>query len=346
MNPQNQGVIREKLNYLDTLKFTKPANTKKRKENPIQIKYEEPNGTNTKFDRNNKRNFEYIWNKILEMREKRDATVDLVGCHVAPDKNAPKEIQDFQLLIALIISVQNREESTYAAVQRLKQHGLNAQNIYNTDEGKILDIIGGVNFNKTKAKNIKNVTTLIVEKYDGIVPNRWDVLLTFPGVGNKIAVLYLNFGHGLEVGIGVDTHVHRISNRLGLVHTKLPDQTRVELESFVPKKYWSDYNVLFVGFGQQICLPINPKCQKCLLNNICPEGKKKLEGVNENIEIKSLKKHKKNQDPINEKEASNEKIEINLKKEETDGSKENSMVVEYLLKKASQKVETARKLEI
>ncbi len=320
MNPENRDVIQEKLNYLETMKF----NPKKRKENPIQIKYEEPNKTNlkvdsqkTKFDANNKRNFEYIWNKIQEMREKRDSVVDVMGCHCAHDRNAPKEIRDFQLLVALIISVQNREESTYAAVQRLKQHGLNAQNIYNTDESKILEIIGGVNFNKTKAKNIKNAATLIVEKYDGVVPNKWDVLLTFPGVGNKIAVLFLNFGHGLEVGIGVDTHVHRISNRLGLVHTKLPDQTRVELESFVPKKYWSEYNVLFVGFGQQICLPINPKCEKCLLNNICPEGKKKLEGENENVEIKSLKKHKKNQRSEME---TLEKIEINLnlKKEKTE----------------------------
>lgn len=336
MDAPGQSIIQEKLDYLDTLKFTASSRTsKKRKDNPIEIKYEEKDPTSnlkknsqdteSQLHKDNRNNFQYIFDKVKEMRKEKNATVDTCGCHTVRDPNDPIDVQDFQLLIALIISVQNREESTHAAVGRLKEYGLSVENLYKTSEEKILEIIGGVNFNKTKARYIKKAAEIIMERYDKKVPSKWQQLLTFPGVGNKIAVLQLNIAHNMNVGIGVDTHVHRIANRLGLARSKSPDQTRVQMEAYVPKEDWSDINQLFVGFGQQICNPITPKCHTCLLNDICPEGKKRLEYIEAvkrgdiQAEVKVTKKRKTTKN--NEVKVKEEKITISLN-EKSDTSNE------------------------
>ena len=104
------------------------------------------------------------------------------------------------------------------------------------------------------------------------MPTELDQILKFPGVGYKVAILYLKNAEGKIEGIGVDSNVHRVVNRLELVDTKNADQTRLDLESFVDRKHWEGFNRLFVGFGQQICMPRNPRCNVCLLNNICPQA--------------------------------------------------------------------------
>jgi len=299
----SQDPLQVKLDFLDTMKFSSRTTrtTRKRKENPIEIKYEETTKSNLKekiIEKetpkpiNNRANFSKIYEKIKEMRKDLDAAVDEYGCHMNADTKALKDVQDFQLLVSLLISVQNRDESTAKAMERLKEFGLNAENINNTDEAKVLEVMGGVNFNKGKAKYIKAAAKLVVEKYNGKVPNDWSLLLSFPGVGNKIAIIFLNTAFNMNVGIGVDTHVHRVCNRIGLVNTKTPDQTRVELESFIPKDEWSKINNWFVGFGQQICLPIIPKCGGCLINDICNEGRKNLSGETKEkfMEKKKVKK--------------------------------------------------------
>jgi len=341
-NKSQQNNVHVKTDYIDCLKAANASSrtSKKRKDNPIEIKYEtttneinlKSDQNEVKLDKNNKNNFVYMFEKIKEMRKNLTAPVDTMGCHCCPDKKAPKDVWDFQLLVSLMLSVQTKDEATFKAMTKLKENNLTVESINKMDESKILELISGVNFNKTKAKNIKAAAKLITEKYNKKVPKDWKQLLEFPGIGNKITVLYLNIAYHMNVGIGVDTHVHRISNRVGWVNTKLPEQTRVELEKFVPKEYWSDINHWMVGFGQETCQPINPKCEVCLLNNVCPEGKRKMRYVKkgkgeeavdmEDFVMKYTKKKKGNEVGGN-KEG---KIKITVKKKDGKEDEKNENV--------------------
>lgn len=244
--------------------------TKKKKVSPLDSELE------NSFLHENRKDFDYVYEKIKEMRKNKNAPVDTSGCDTCADPTASKEERDFQILVALLLSVQNRDESTALAVEKFIKHGLTLEKVYQMTEEEIRQIVSNVNFNRKKARHIKQATSLIIEKYGGEIPDKLNELLAFPGIGYKIAILYLNSAHALNVGIGVDTHVHRISNRLGWVNTKLPDKTRLELESFIPKSHWTEINHYLVGFGQQICLPISPKCQSCLLSDRCPFVQKNL----------------------------------------------------------------------
>lgn len=125
-----------------------------------------------------------------------------------------------------------------------------------------------VGFYKTKARTILYICREIVEKYDSRVPDDIDELLNLKGVGRKTANLVVTLGYG-KPGICVDTHVHRISNRLGYIKTKTPYETEMVLRGKLPKKYWIEYNDILVAFGQHLCRPISPKCSVCPVENYC-----------------------------------------------------------------------------
>ena len=125
-----------------------------------------------------------------------------------------------------------------------------------------------VGFYKTKARTVKNIARRLVADYDSVVPDSIDELLTFKGVGRKTANLVVTLGYGKK-GICVDTHVHRVSNRLGLVETTTAEQTEFALMEVLPDKYWIGYNELLVSFGQQVCKPISPHCSTCPLQKKC-----------------------------------------------------------------------------
>jgi endonuclease-3 len=126
---------------------------------------------------------------------------------------------------------------------------------------------------------LKKTCQVLKDQYDGDIPKTVKELCQLPGVGPKMAHLTMNIAWKEVSGIGVDTHVHRISNRLGWVKkaTKNPEETRVELESWLPREHWIEVNLLLVGFGQQTCLPVSPRCQQCLNNKLCPFGVKELQ---------------------------------------------------------------------
>ena len=132
--------------------------------------------------------------------------------------------------------------------------------VMKTSEKDLNEYISAVGFHNKKAKYIKDTTKVIVEKYKGIVPQKLDELLDFPGVGPKMAHLLLQISFDQVEGISVDTHVHRISNRLKWVknETLLPEKTAVALEDWLPRTHWGDINDLLVGFGQTICKPLRP----------------------------------------------------------------------------------------
>ena len=123
-------------------------------------------------------------------------------------------------------------------------------------------------FYKTKARNLRRICQELLDRFQGKVPNDLDVLLSLPGVGRKTANLVITLGFG-EAGICVDTHVHRVSNRLGYVNTKTPDQTETALREKLPAEYWIEYNDLLVTWGQNICRPISPFCSRCAIRDYC-----------------------------------------------------------------------------
>ncbi|XP_046434167.1 endonuclease III-like protein 1 isoform X1 [Neodiprion fabricii] len=215
-----------------------------------------------------------ILDNILEMRKNHTAPVDSMGCHMCSDPNANPSDARFQVLVALMLSSQTKDEVTHAAMKKLKSHGCTPGNIKITSKETLGQLIYPVGFWRRKAEYIKKTTDILLQQYGGDIPKTVEGLCKLPGVGPKMAHLCMQVAWGEASGIGVDTHVHRISNRLGWVRkpTKTPEQTRVQLQSWLPKEKWVEVNYILVGFGQEICLPVRPKCSDCLNVNICPYG--------------------------------------------------------------------------
>ncbi|XP_075230730.1 nth-like DNA glycosylase 1 isoform X2 [Lycorma delicatula] len=232
-------------------------------------------------------NWEEVLKNIREMRKDQSAPVDDMGCHKTMDETASPKEKRYQALVSLMLSSQTKDQTTYATMLKLREHGLTVDNILNTDDESLANLINKVGFWRIKAKNIKRTTQILKDEYDGDIPDTVDKLLKLPGVGPKMAHLCMTTAWGKVHGIGVDTHVHRISNRLKWVpkQTSNPEQTRIALESWLPPKLWFEVNHLMVGFGQQICLPRNPKCETCLNKKICPTGKSELKHKNKKNKI-------------------------------------------------------------
>lgn len=178
----------------------------------------------------------------------------------------------FVVLISTILSQRTRDENTIKATNKLFSVYKTPKEIAKAPLEKLEEIIKEVGFYKVKAERIKEVSRIIAEKYNNKAPDNIKELLKLPGVGRKTANCVLVYGYNKHA-IPVDTHVHRISNRLGLVKTKSPEETEKELIKIIPKEYWRELNSLFVKFGQIICKPINPRCNECPLANICPSKK-------------------------------------------------------------------------
>jgi endonuclease-3 len=175
----------------------------------------------------------------------------------------------FRVLVSCIMSLRTRDTVTYPVAKKLFSIAKTPRQIANMPLRKLEDMIRPVNFYRTKAKRIKQIAKEIVERHNGKVPNNFDELIKFKGVGRKTANIVMVYGHGSRNHIPVDIHLHRIPNRIGWVNTKKPEQTEQELRRIVPKRYWMDINDIFVRFGQSICLPRNPRCGQCPVNGYC-----------------------------------------------------------------------------
>lgn len=175
----------------------------------------------------------------------------------------------FKVLIATKLSLRTKDETTAVASERLFAVADTPEAMLALSEKKIQKLIYPVGFYKTKAKTIKRVCKILLEAYDGVVPDEIDELVTLPGVGRKTANLVLIEGYK-KLAMCVDTHVHRISNRWNYVTTKNPDETETALRATLPKKYWIRYNELLVSFGQHRCHPVSPRCSTCPIKQQCP----------------------------------------------------------------------------
>lgn len=178
----------------------------------------------------------------------------------------------FRVLIATVLSQRTRDEVTDRAAEKLFSKFGDCSALASADTGDIEDLIREVGFYRMKAPRVKEIARMIDNDFKGKVPDDMDTLLTLPGVGRKTANCVLVYGFGIDA-VAVDTHVHRISNRLGLVRTKKPQETELELSRVLPKKYWRDINELLVRFGQDICRPMGPKCPLCPVSEMCPSRK-------------------------------------------------------------------------
>jgi endonuclease III len=176
----------------------------------------------------------------------------------------------FLILVSCILSLRTKDSVSLPASQRLFEHAQTPQALLLLSPSTIEKLIYPTGFYRQKTKQILKICTVLLKQYHGTVPNTPAELMTLPGVGPKTTNLVLAEGFGIPA-ICVDTHVHRISNRLGLVTTKTPEQTEEALKKLLPQEYWSEYNKLMVMWGQNICVPISPKCSICPLLPLCPQ---------------------------------------------------------------------------
>lgn len=174
----------------------------------------------------------------------------------------------FFILISTILSLRTKDDVTAKASQRLFSIAETPEEMMRLDIEEIEEAIYPVGFYHNKARTIKEVCKTLIEKYNGRVPDDLDELLKLKGVGRKTANLVITLGYN-KLGICVDTHVHRISNRLGYVRTKTPEETEFSLREKLPIEYWIEYNDLLVTLGQTICHPVSPKCSKCPILEYC-----------------------------------------------------------------------------
>jgi endonuclease-3 len=209
------------------------------------------------------------------MRARVLAPVDTMGCETLADRTRSPLDRRLQTLIALMLSSQTKDTVTAAAMKNLQQNipgGFNLQGLLDVEPEHLNEMIGKVGFHNNKTKYIKKVAPILRDDFGGDIPDTIEGLTSLPGVGPKMGYLTLSAAWGRHEGIGVDVHVHRITNLWGWHKTKNPEETRAELESWLPKEKWHDINHLLVGFGQTICLPVGRKCGECELSGegLCP----------------------------------------------------------------------------
>ena len=264
--------------------------------------------------------FEKDFEKIKEMRKGKTAVVDTQGlssCIDTCDKS-DKKLLKFQGLVSLMLSPQTKDNITYETTKKLLDYGLNIDSILKISEKELVDIIFKVSFHNVKAKNIKKLAEKLREEYDDDAPETLEEIIKFPGIGRKIGLLYLKECCQQNEGVAVDTHIHKIANRLKWVNnTKDPNKTSLELEKIVDKKYWDNINSILVGFGQEICKSVKPLCDSsCTLCDDCDYYKEHFQKnkKGKKQKSKSKEKEKKGKSKSKEKETKQKKKKIRKKK--------------------------------
>ena len=209
-----------------------------------------------------------IENIILKMEEKLNQETNLPRFTALKNLQLEEDGNPFKILIGTILSARSRDENTAKIVRNLFKKYETIKDLAFADIDEIKKVIHSIGYYNTKAERIKKVSQIILNKFNGRVPDDIEQLLELPGVGRKTANCVLVYAYN-KPAIPVDIHVHRISNRIGIVSTKTPEDTEKELTKKIKKKYWLKINNVFVMYGQNICLPIKPKCKICDLKNYC-----------------------------------------------------------------------------
>lgn len=183
---------------------------------------------------------------------------------------AEEDKDPYRVLVSTLISLRTKDEVTLEASKRLFRIAPDIKSLSQLQPEQIAELIKPAGFYKRKGEQIKKVATIIVNDFNGIVPDDMDTLLSLPGVGIKTASLVLNLGYGIDA-VCVDCHVHEIANRLGWVDTKTAENTEKRLREILPQRFWIPLNELLVRYGQKVCTPVSPFCSKCPENGRCPK---------------------------------------------------------------------------
>ena len=263
----------------DSATSTTPNRAKAKPKTPAKKKVAD-NGTVTIHPPTN---WEEVYGIIKAMRANNPtAPVDTMGCEDLFWQSAPPIEKRYHTLTALMLSSQTKDTVTAAAMQRLHTElvpqkpaagtklppsGLTVGNVLSCDPKHLDNLIGKVGFHNNKTRYIKMAAELIRDEYNGEIPSTVEGLMRLPGVGPKMAYLCMSAAWGIDVGIGVDVHVHRITNLWGWHQTKTPEETRHWLEGWLPRDKWHEINKMLVGLGQTVCLPIGRRCGECDLAN-------------------------------------------------------------------------------
>ena len=178
--------------------------------------------------------------------------------------------EPFQILIATILSARTQDATTHAASTRLFQRARTPRTMAKLSVRDIEKLIYPVSFYRNKARHVKACCRMLVARFDGLVPSTMEELVMLPGVGRKTANLVMILGFKSLQNICVDTHVHRISNRLGWVKTRLPEETEQALYRATDRRWWSRINLYLVTWGQHVCRPVYPRCGDCVISAECP----------------------------------------------------------------------------
>ncbi|KAA8916271.1 hypothetical protein TRICI_001553 [Trichomonascus ciferrii] len=239
----------------------------------VKIEYEEDCG--------GPENWREVYERVKKMRAEVTAPVDTMGCERLPESVSSKitpKVHRFQLLISLLMSSQTKDEVNAIAMKNLQTElpgGLTVRSVLETPEAELDRLIYKVGFHRRKAKYMKEVAKVLREKYDDDTPQTLKDLIALQGIGPKMAHLFMHRAWNQVAGIGVDVHVHRLANLWKWVKTTNPEDTRKQLEEWLPKELWVDINPMLVGFGQAICKPRYPRCDLCTLSGtgLCPGDK-------------------------------------------------------------------------
>lgn len=193
-----------------------------------------------------------IYNLVEELRQDKTAPVDFDGPQALAEKQCTS-VYRFQILIALMLSSQTKDAVVGESIRTLQKHGLDVHNINRTPHEVLNGMINKVGFHNNKTKYIKETARILLEKFDGDIPETAAEMVEFlPGVGPKMAYIVESLAWDVSSGIGIDTHMHRIFNQLKWVNSKYPEETRIQMEGWLPNELWGEINYLFVGFGQEI----------------------------------------------------------------------------------------------
>lgn len=178
---------------------------------------------------------------------------------------------NYQILISTMLSARTKDSMTIPIVNSMFKRIKAPSDIVEMSEKEIETMIYGVGFYRTKTKYLKQIAEKLINEFNGNVPDTIDALLSLPGVGRKTANIVLARAFGKNT-IGVDVHVHRIANRLGLVKTRKPEDTEQRLVKMVPQRFKRNFNRTLVAYGQTICIPRKPKCNECKIRKFCNYG--------------------------------------------------------------------------
>ena len=175
----------------------------------------------------------------------------------------------FKILISCLLSLRTQDKNTEKASNKLFTVATTPEAILALSDTELENLIFSSGHYKKKSRTLKHVSETILKEFNGRVPEEKEELMSIKGIGPKTANIVLAFAFGKDA-LPIDTHCHRIPNRLGWINTKTPEKTEKELEKILPKEYWKDFNAIFVQFGKEICITISPKCSVCPVRVYCP----------------------------------------------------------------------------